>query len=87
MAIKRECDRCGKQWDVNKDRDEDFGTTGELCTLNMSIPQKPGTRYENRNTTYGETVNPKSIDWELCQDCAREIYKFAKERPASANES
>lgn len=65
MASIKECDRCGKQWNPEKDATAYSKGDTELCHASISIPRDP------RRTNRPE-VN-KSV--ELCQDCARHIAK------------
>lgn len=81
MATKKECDRCGKQWDMSVSRGEYDDGGSELCSISMSIPKKPGAHWKN------DAAKALSLHKELCQDCARDIYAYAEERPPSANES
>lgn len=68
MATKKECDRCGKQWEPKtqeqySDYERGYGDK-ELCVVSYNLPAGAGYK------------QPK-IDGskELCQRCARHILK------------
>jgi len=67
MATKKECDRCGFQWDPS----ETVGGFGEqrgdsqLCTVQIRLPKDEG--------NFRRPALTKKV--ELCQNCARHIAK------------
>lgn len=66
MATKKECDRCGKQWDPNKTGQRD-GVDNELCVISVTAPR----RNYNGFSSKGEEI--RSVK-EVCQGCARLIW-------------
>ena len=62
MATKKECDRCSKQWEIHEKQ--------ETCAIAIDIPARKWDRY---------TPNDQEVKvaktYELCQDCARTVYK------------
>lgn len=69
MATKKECDRCGKQWHVDKRE--------ETCAVAVDIPAREWDRHRPNEQ---ETKVAKT--YELCQDCARTVYELLETRDA-----
>lgn len=74
MATKKECDRCGKQWEPNtqeqySDYERGYGDK-ELCTITYTLPGGNG---------YLQSKAEGSK--ELCQQCARHILKELQPLP------
>jgi ribosomal protein S27AE len=73
MATKKECDRCGKQWDPNE-TEAGFGEgrgDSELCIVRLELPKSDG-RYDRPAVT-------KKV--ELCQNCGRLILAHVGKQP------
>lgn len=65
MATKKECDRCGNQWDPSANND-DAGDT-ETCHVTVTVPDAY-TRSYRRETSQA---------FELCQKCTGLVLKLA----------
>lgn len=71
MATKKECDRCKKQWTLERRQ----GSRGiqpvdeKLCSVKVNIPFYPKTRP-------GQDNNGISKSFDMCQDCARALVRF-----------
>lgn len=75
MATKKECDRCGKQWQPTPGE-----TDEELCQIGVFLPYAKA--LPPTANTKAWTDRPKIADTlDLCQRCARAAYEFITTKP------
>ena len=67
MAIKRECDRCGKQW-VPEESPYGDGGDIKLAVVTVKIPANRG--------VVAQKSGPISKSYDLCQSCGRQVNDF-----------
>lgn len=71
MATKKECDRCGKQWEHKPT----FGreTDPNLGVATFTAPP------DRSNYRFRDTI---SATLEMCQPCIRDVHTYATQAPA-----